>query len=244
MIRAYNFSILDLNGVRSAKELKAALPQLAKSANLKNFKLGEIIETGSEAMQFVEVKGRGESDGMTLVVVVTGFEAQKGRFFALFSVGVEKTEKKYAKDYEAIAASIEPLPATGGKETAAAAAELPIADTTLGWASKTGDVSVYFQPNAKCTIDFRGAEGRYPRGDGNSRMTKSYEVTSLPGSKWRVRILSDDPFDITFRVTKTNPAAKNGQAVITAMGINQADPYQHGEEAELKFVRGKQSPPS
>ena len=75
-------------------------------------------------------------------------------------------------------------------------------------------------------------------------MTKSYEVTSLPGSKWRVRIVSDEGFDITFRVTKTNPAAKNGQPVITAMGINQGDPYQHGEEAELKFVRGKQSPPS
>lgn len=89
--------------------MKAALPKLANAANLKNLTLGEIIETGSETMQFMEVKGRGESDGMTLVVVVTGFEAQKGRFFALVSVGLEKTDKKYAKDYEAIAGSIEPL---------------------------------------------------------------------------------------------------------------------------------------
>ncbi len=43
-----------------------------------------------------------------------------------------------------------------------------------------------------------------------------------------------------FRVTKTNPAAKNGQTVIAAVGINEADPYQHGEGGELKFVRGKQ----
>jgi len=240
---AYIFTVMDLNRTRSAQELRAALPQLAKSAGLKNFKLGPVEDTESETMKFAEVKGSGEADGLTLVVVVTGFEAQKGRFFALLSVGLESTQKKHAKDFEAIAASIEPLQATGGKETAAAA-ELPIADTTLGWASKTGDVTVYFQPNAKCTIDFRGSEGRYPRGDGNSRMTKSYEVTSLPGGKWRVRILGDEPLDITFRVTNANPAAKNGQAVITAMGINQGDPYQHGEEAELKFVRGKQSPPS
>ncbi len=172
-----------------------------------------------------------------------GSKRRRASFFALFSVGVEKTEKKYAKDYEAIAASIEPLQATGGKETAAGAAELPIADTTLGWASKTGDVAVYFQPNAKCTIDFRGAEGRYPRGDGNSQMTKSYEVTSLPGSKWRVRILSDKPSTSHFGSRKPTRPLKR-PAVITAMGINQADPYQHGEEAELKFVRGKQSPSS
>lgn len=238
---AYVFTIIDLSRTRSAKELRAALPQLAKSAGLKNFKLGEVEETESDVMKFAEVKGRGESDGIPLVLVVTGFEAQKGRFFALLSVGSENTQKKHAKDFEAIAASIEPLGATSGKESVAA--ELPITDTTLSWTSKTGDVAVYFQPNGKCTIDFRGNEGRYPKGDGNSKMTKSYEVTSLPGGKWRVRILGDEPLDITFRVTTTNPAAKNGQTVIAGMGINDGDPYQHGEDAELKFVRGKQSAP-
>ncbi len=213
---AYIFTIMDLNRTRSAEELRAALPQLAKSAGLKNFKLGPVEDTESDTMKFAEVRGQGESDGLTLVVVVTGFEAQKGRFFALLSVGLENTQKKHAKDFEAIAASIEPLEATSGK--APAAAELPIADTTLGWASKTGYASVYFQPNGKCTIDFQGNEARSV---GNSRMTKSYEVTSVPGSKWRVRILSDEPFDITFRVTNTNPAAKNGQTVIAAVGINE-----------------------
>lgn len=237
----YNFAVLDLDGVHSAKELREALPLLANPKDLKTFKLGQVEETESDTMKFAEVKGRGEVDGVPLVVVVTGFEAQKGRFFALLSAGSERTQKKHAKDFEAIAASIEPLKATSGKESAAA--ELPIADTTLSWASKTGDVAVYFQPNGKCTIDFRGNEGRYPKGDGNSRMTKSYEVTSLPGGKWRVRILGDEPFNITFRVTKTNPAAKNGQPAIAAVGINEGDPYQHGEEGELKFVRGKQSPP-
>ena len=135
---AYIFTIMDLNRTRSAQELRATLPQLAKSAGLKNFKLGPVEDTESDTMKFAEVKGSGEADGLTLVVVVTGFEAQKGRFFALLSVGLESTQKKHAKDFEAIAASIEPLQATSGKEPAAA--ELPIADTTLGWASKTGDV--------------------------------------------------------------------------------------------------------
>ena len=240
---AYNFSILNLNGIQSAKELRTALPQLANSAGLKNFKLGEVEETEGAAMRFLEVKGRGESEDVTLVVVVTGFEAQKGRFFALLGVGPEKTDKKYAKDYEGIAGSIEPLQATSAKENTAN--ELPIADTTLGWASKAGYVSVYFQPNGKCTIDFQGNEARFEgrEGEANSRMTKSYEVTSLPGGKWRVRILLDEPQDITFRVTKTNPAAKDGQTVIAAVGKNDGDPYQRGAEGELKFVRGKQSRP-
>ena len=47
---------------------------------------------------------------------------------------------------------------------------------------------------------------------------------------------------MTFRVTKTNPAAKSGETVIAAVGKNEGDPYQRGEE-ELKFVRGKWSPP-
>ena len=136
-----------------------------------------------------------------------------------------------------IAASIEPLKATDKQESDAG---LPITDTTLGWDSKTGYVSVYFQPGGKCAIAFQGNEAR---GAANTRMTKTYEVKSMPGSKWRVRILLDDPQDITFRTTKVNPAAKSGETVIAAIGINEGDPYQRGQEGELKFVRGKQSRP-
>ncbi len=112
---AYIFTIMNLNRTRSAQELRATLPQLAKSAGLKNFKLGEVEDTESDTMKFAEVKGSGEANGLALVIVVTGFEAQKGRFFALLSVGLESTQKKHAKDFEAIAASIEPLQATSGK---------------------------------------------------------------------------------------------------------------------------------
>jgi hypothetical protein len=214
------------------------LPNLAKSAGLKNFKAGTVEGTeNANGVQFAEIKGRGETDGTPLVVVITGFQAQPGRFYALFSVGTEKTDRKHGSDYEGIVASIELLKATAKKESDAG---LPIVDTTLGWDSKTGYVSVYFQAGGKCTIDFQGNEAR---GVGNSRMTKSYEVTSLPGSKWRVRILLDDPQDITFRTTKVNPAARNGETVIAAMGINEGDPYQRGQEGQLKFVRGKQSRP-
>lgn len=187
----YNFSILDLSDIRSRKELRGALPELAKSAGLKNFKMGDVEETGSDTMQFLESKGTGESDGLPMTVVVTGFEAQKGRFFALLGVGTVHSNKKYARDYEALAASIEPM-----KSTAANAAEssgLPIADTTLGWDSKTGHVSVYFQPNGKCSIDFQGNDARYSKGNTNSKMMKSYDVTQLPGGKWRVRLHLDEP---------------------------------------------------
>jgi hypothetical protein len=238
----YNFSILDLNGITSSKELRAALPELAKSAGLKKFKVGEVEETGSDTMQFLEVEGHGESDGLPMTVVVTGFEAEKGRFFALLGVAAGQSEKKYARDYEALAASIEPVKGSPGK-AGESSPDLPIADTTLSWSSKTGDVSVYFQPNRKCTINFKGNEGRYPKADANSKSTKGYDVTQLSGGKWRVRIHLDEPQDITFRVTKANPSAEAGQAAIAAVGTNDGDPYQHGEEGELKFVRGKQSGP-
>lgn len=237
----YNFSILDLTGITNSKELRAALPELAKSAGFKKFKMGEVEETGSDTMQFLEVKGRGESDGLPMTVVVTGFEAEKGRFFALLGVGAGQSEKKYAREYEALAASIEPVKASVGK--AADSPDLPIVDTTLGWSSKTGYVSVYFQPNGKCSIDFQGNEARYPKGGANSKSTKSYDVTQIAGGKWRVRIHLDEPQDITFRLTNANPAAKAGEVAIAGVGTNDGDPYQHGEGGELKFVRGKQSGP-
>ena len=105
----YAFSVLLLKAVQSGKELKAALPQLANAANLKNFKIGDVEDTESESLRFAEVRGEGKADGETIVVVVTGFEPQKGRFFALLSVASKQADKKHAKDYEAIAASIEPL---------------------------------------------------------------------------------------------------------------------------------------
>ena len=112
---AYSFGILDMRGIKSTKELKAALLKVAEGTGLKKMKVGEVEETGSETMKFLEVKAHGESDGLQLVVVVTGFEAQKGRFFALLGVGLEEMDKKHAKDYESIAASIEPLMAKSAK---------------------------------------------------------------------------------------------------------------------------------
>ena len=98
----YNFSILLLDGVRSEKELKAALPQLANGAGLKNFKAGNVEDTeNGNGLRFAEVKGRGEADGTPIVVVVTGFQPQSGRFYALLSVGTEEADKKHAGDYEA-----------------------------------------------------------------------------------------------------------------------------------------------
>ena len=83
---------------------------MASGASLKNFKIGDVEGTeNGNGVQFTDVKGHGTADGTTFVVVVTGFEPQKGRFCAMVSAGSEKADKKHAKDYEAIAASIEPL---------------------------------------------------------------------------------------------------------------------------------------
>ena len=106
---AYTCFVVNLPDVKSMAELKARLPEVVKSATLKNIKLGVIRETESDTMQFLEVNGRGESDGEMLVVTMTGFQVGKGRFFAMLGFGTHATQKKYGKDYEAIAASIQPL---------------------------------------------------------------------------------------------------------------------------------------
>ena len=100
----YAFSILLLKEVHSDKELNAELPQLARSmasgASLKNFKMGDIEGTeNGNGLQFAEVKGHGAADGLTFVVVVTGFEPQKGRFCAMVSAGSAEADKKHAGDY-------------------------------------------------------------------------------------------------------------------------------------------------
>ena len=106
---AYNLTVFNMSRIENQTELRDALPKMLEGTGLKNLKLGEVEETASDTMQFLEAKGKGDSDGTQLAVVITGFEAQKGRFFALLRVGLAKDDKKHGKDYESIAASIEPL---------------------------------------------------------------------------------------------------------------------------------------
>lgn len=132
----YACSLLILKGIHNDKELKTVLPELAKSmasgASLKNFKLGEVESTASESLSFSEVKGHGMADGMAFMVVVTGFEPQKGRFYAMVSAGTDKAEKKHASDYEGIAASIEPLSSQAKHETAESKSSIGQKDAAAG----------------------------------------------------------------------------------------------------------------
>ena len=110
----YAFSILILEHIHNQKELKAALPDLAKSmakgAKIKDFKLGD-VETGKngEGIPFMGVTGDGKVEGMDFVVMVHAFEPQKGKFYAIVTAGSAKEDKKHEKQYDDITASIEPL---------------------------------------------------------------------------------------------------------------------------------------
>jgi hypothetical protein len=131
------FSIVPLTAIHSEKELKAELPQLAKSmasgARLKVFKMGDLdtTENGS-GVRFIGAKGAGKADGMTFVVLANGFEAQKGRFYAMVTAGLEKADKKHANDYEGIAASIEPLSSGSKGQTAESKSSVTEKDASAG----------------------------------------------------------------------------------------------------------------
>ena len=110
----YMLSILLLPHITSQKELKAALPDLAKSmaegAKLKGFEVGDVeTDKNGNGVTFTGIRGDGKSDGTDFVVFVHGFEAKKGKFYALVSAGSAKADKKHEKNYDAITASIEPL---------------------------------------------------------------------------------------------------------------------------------------
>ena len=108
----YILSILLLPHITSQKELKAALPGLAKSmadgAKLKNFELGDVdTDKNGNGITFTGIRGDGKSDGTDFVVFVHGFEPKKGKFYALVSAGSKKADTKHEKNYDAITASIE-----------------------------------------------------------------------------------------------------------------------------------------
>jgi hypothetical protein len=149
----YAFSLLLLKEVHSEKELKAELLELAKSmasgANLRSFKLGEVRGTENEGgVQFSEVKSHGMADSTPFVVVVTGFEAQKGRFYAMVSAGTDKADKKHASDYEGIAASIQPLSSKAKGAPAHSKAEETVKDAAAGDATAAQEQSGDSQPTS------------------------------------------------------------------------------------------------
>ncbi len=110
----YAFSILILKHVTNVKELKASLPDLAKSMadgmKLKNFELGDVdTDKNGNGVTFTGIRGDGKADGIEFVVFVHGFEPQKGKFYAIITAGSKKSDSYNEKDYDAITASIEPI---------------------------------------------------------------------------------------------------------------------------------------
>jgi hypothetical protein len=110
----YVFSILILKEIHSEKELRAALPQVAKamadSAKIKNFELGDVEKSeNGNGIRFIGLRGDGKVDGVDFMVMVHAFEPQKGKFYAIVTAGSNKADARNEKDYDAITASIEPL---------------------------------------------------------------------------------------------------------------------------------------
>ena len=110
----YVFSILILKEIQTEKELRAALPKVAKvmadSAKIKNFELGEVeTSENGNGVDFIGLRGDGKVDGVDFMVMVHAFEARKGKFYAIVTAGSTKADARNEKDYDEITASIEPL---------------------------------------------------------------------------------------------------------------------------------------
>ncbi|MEP6810912.1 MAG: hypothetical protein ABI992_11770, partial [Chthoniobacterales bacterium] len=110
----YVFSILILKDIHDAKELKTALPLVAKSMadgmKMKTFELGDVdTDKNGNEVTFTGIRGDGKVDGVDFVVFVHAFEPQKGKFYAIVTAGTKKADALHVKQYDSITASIEPL---------------------------------------------------------------------------------------------------------------------------------------
>ena len=110
----YAFSIVIMDNVKNEKDLRAALPKLAKamadSAKLKEFETGDLEkDTNGNDIPFWGLRGDGKTEGIDFMVMVHAFEPKKGKFYAIVTAGSAKADKKHEKAYDAITASIEPL---------------------------------------------------------------------------------------------------------------------------------------
>jgi hypothetical protein len=110
----YTMSILILEDIKNAKELRTALPKLAKSmadgAEIKKFELGDVeTDKNGNGISFTGIRGDGKVAGVDFVVLVHGFEPRKGKFYAIVTAGSRKSDKKHEKAYESITASIESI---------------------------------------------------------------------------------------------------------------------------------------
>jgi hypothetical protein len=110
----YYFGIILMEGVSDKASVKELLPEVAKKmaagAKIKNLELGDVESSKNEQkVAFVGISGEGKSAGVDYVVVLQAFEPQKGKFYAIMTIGTKKADKKHESDYEAIYSSITPL---------------------------------------------------------------------------------------------------------------------------------------
>ena len=110
----YACSLLILEDVHNSKELKAALPELANAMadeiKLEDFELGDTMtDQNGNGVSFSGIMGDGKADGIEFVIMVHGFEAQKGRFYALVTAGTPQSDAKHEKEYDDVTASITPI---------------------------------------------------------------------------------------------------------------------------------------
>lgn len=217
----YRLSIVILDQVHSQKELKAELPELVKAmgsaGDVKNFKIGDVEGTGNESgVEFAEVKGNGKVGDVGFTVVVTGFEPQKGRFFAMLSAGSAEADKKHAKDYEAIAASIEPLGSKSkGQEPDSKPSkteESTAADEPSSASGQSGDSQDASTGLPKQYADYLIApDSRSPDGKFAVMIPKTKLCADAPkkGSKCKDSVVALKPFQILTSLDSEYPEFEN-----------------------------------
>lgn len=110
----YYFGIILMEDVTDKATVKELLPTVAKKmaagAKIKNLELGDIEVTKNEQkVSFIGISGEGKAAGVDYVVVLHAFEAKKGKFYVIMTIGTKAADKKHEDDYEAIYSSITPL---------------------------------------------------------------------------------------------------------------------------------------
>ena len=109
----YSLQVI-LTDVTTKADMKKALPILAKSigskAKMTEIEVGDVEDSSNgNKVPFTGVRADGKLGDVPLVIILHAFEPVKGKWYVLFTVGTDKSDKAHEDDYNSIYDSIQTL---------------------------------------------------------------------------------------------------------------------------------------
>ena len=110
----YTLMLMPMPDVHSQADAKKQLPAAAKDfaagSKITDLQTADMEDLkNSNDVSFNGLVGKGMKKDLVAVIVVSAFEAQKGKWYMVVTLGTEAGDKAYSDEYTAMVDSIQPL---------------------------------------------------------------------------------------------------------------------------------------